>query len=214
MLSIVIFGPPGSGKGTQADLLAKAYDLEHISTGNLLRREVELGTPLGKRVGDILAAGELVPDEIVNELVLNKIKLLYKSGRGFVLDGYPRNLSQAKTLAVVKLNFAFLIQVSDEEVIDRISNRVVCNNCGMTYNLKTNPPKQADLCDKCGSVLMRRDDEDKEVIKNRLKIYHKQIDPLLDFYQQQGILHKIDGEQSIENVYQSMDQIIKKSFHD
>ena len=213
MLNIVIFGPPGSGKGTQADLLAKAYGLEHISTGNLLRREVELNTPLGKQVNKILSAGELVSDEIVNELVLSKIKSLYKAKRGFVLDGYPRNLSQAKTLAVVKLNFAFLIQVSDEEVIERIANRVVCS-CGMTYNLKTNPPRQPDVCDKCGSKLVRRDDEDKEVIKNRLKIYHEQIDPILDFYQQQGILHKIDGEQTIENVFQSIDKIIKKILHD
>lgn len=209
MLSIVIFGPPGSGKGTQADLLSRAYDLEHISTGNLLRQEVEKATSLGKKVEKILAVGDLVSDEIVNELILNKIKILHKSGKGFILDGYPRNISQAKTLAVVKLDFAFLIQVSDEEVIDRIANRIVCS-CGMTYNLKTNPPKKDNFCDKCGRKLIRRDDESIDVIKNRLRIYHKQIDPLLDFYQQQGILHKIDGEQTIENVFNSINKIIKK----
>ncbi len=209
MLSIVIFGPPGSGKGTQADLLSRAYDLEHISTGNLLRQEVENGSSLGKKVGKILAAGDLVSDEIVNELVLNKIKILHKSGKGFILDGYPRNISQAKTLAVVKLDFAFLIQVSDEEVIDRIANRIVCS-CGMTYNLKTNPPEKDNLCDKCGKKLIRRDDESIDVIKNRLRIYHKQIDPLLDFYQQKGILYKVDGEQTIEDVFNSINKIIKK----
>jgi len=213
MLNIIIFGPPGSGKGTQADLLAEEYDLEHISTGVLLRQEVAAGSDLGKQVEHLLAAGDLAPDEVVNELVLSRLKLLIDKNRGFVLDGYPRTISQAKTLAVVKMNFAFLIAISDEEAIARISGRLACA-CGMTYNIKTNPPKVDNICDNCGQSLRRRDDEDSSVVKNRLQIFHEQIDPLLDYYKQQGILHKIDGEQSIADVFSDINKIIRKSLDD
>lgn len=209
MNKIVIFGAPGSGKGTQAERLAKKYNLEHISTGELLRQAVAEKNLAGRLIEKTMNSGRLVPDDLVTELVLEKLKQLKKKNKGFILDGYPRNLTQAKALAVVKLDFVFLIDISAAESLRRIASRQVCA-CGAVYNSITNPPQVANVCDKCQTKLKRRDDEDENTVKERLAVFHQQTDPVIDYYQAKGMLHKVDGEQAIVTVAADLNKIIEK----
>ena len=199
-MKIVIFGPQGSGKGTQADILAEKLSIPHITMGDLLRLEVQSGSKLGKKIECFVNEGDLVPDEITLDLL--RLRLDQSDSRnGFIIDGYPRNLNQAKLLeGLTKIDLALEIWISDEESVKRITGRRPCPVCGAVYHLEFNPPKQAGACDKCGGKLIIREDDREDVIKNRLCIYHQQTEPLIDCYKRQGVHLKIDGMPLIAEV--------------
>jgi|SRR3989338_3299486 len=203
-MKIVIFGPQGSGKGTQADILAEKLNIPHITMGDLLRLEVQSGSKLGKTIEGLINEGDLVPDEITLDLL--KIRLSQSdSQNGFIIDGFPRNLNQSKLLdGLTKIDKALEIWISDEESAKRITGRRSCPVCGAVYHLKFNPPKEENKCDKCDSELIIRDDDREEVIKNRLVIYHEQTEPIIDYYQNQGVHLKIDGRPAIAEVSQEI----------
>ncbi len=208
-MNLVFLGPPGSGKGTQAVRVAKALHLAHISTGDLLREAVTNQTELGKKVEDIMKKGQLVPDEVVISLIGQKIST-FESGKGFILDGFPRNLPQAESLKFIfdhqkkKLEKAILLKVSDSEVIKRLSGRWHCPKCNTGYNYPRNMPKHEGICDKDGAMLLRRADDDEAVVRKRLEVYKKETEPVESFYREESILKEIDGEQIPDKVFQDI----------
>ena len=201
----MIIGPQGSGKGTQAKLLEKKFNLVHVATGDLLREAVKKKKRIGLKIKDILEKGELVPDEIVISLIKEELK----DSKNFILDGFPRTLEQTKALdKITKLDKVIDIIVSDKESVKRISGRRSCPKCGAVFHIITNPPKKRGICDNCGSELIQRDDDKEKVIKKRLKIYHEQTSLLEDFYRNEGILEEINGEQSIEKVFEDIVKVL------
>ncbi len=205
-MKIMLIGPQGSGKGTQAKLVAKKYNILHIATGDLLREAVQNKTELGLKIKKILEEGELVPDELVISLIKEKLK----SCEDFILDGFPRTIEQAKALdKITKLDKVIDIIVPDKESIKRISGRRSCPKCGAVFHIITNKPKKDEICDNCGTELIQRDDDKEEVIKKRLKIYHEQTSLLEDFYRNEGILEEINGEQSIEKVFEDIVKVLE-----
>jgi len=208
-MKIIFIGPPASGKGTQAEMLAQKYNLKLISTGNLFRWHIKNKTELGQKVEQIMTAGDLVSDLITNEIVKEEINKIQDS---FVLDGYPRNIVQAKFLnQLIKINLVFEIFINFEEVMRRLSGRRVCS-CGATYHLIFKPPQKNDFCDVCGSKLFQRDDDTEKKIKHRYQIYEKKTNPLIDFYQAQNILIKINGQPPIPDVFKEILNKSKKYF--
>lgn len=205
-MKIVIFGPQGSGKGTQAELIARRHGLPYISTGDIFRYNIKNQTSLGQQVEQYTKVGDLVPDELTNEIVKDRINQP-DCINGFVLDGYPRNKVQLDFLnGIADINHAFVIDISDEEAVKRLSNRLACK-CGLSYHKQFNPPKNDGVCDKCEGELYRRDDDEPEAIKNRLAIYHEQTEKLFAEFEQ-SILHKINGEMEIEEVYKQIDKYL------
>ncbi len=205
----MIIGPQGSGKGTQAKLISKKYNIPHIPTGDLLREAVKNKTELGLKIKDILDNGELVPDEIVISLIKKKIK---DCDNSFVLDGFPRTIEQAKALdKITKLDKVIDIIVSDKESIKRISGRRSCPKCGSVFHVVTNKPKKEGICDNCGTELIQREDDKEGVIKKRLKIYHEETSLLEDFYRNEDILEEINGEQPIEKVFKDIVKVIESN---
>jgi adenylate kinase len=206
-MNIVLLGPQGSGKGTQAKFISKKFNIPHISTGDIFRKNIKEETELGKLASSYINKGELVPDEVTNKLVESRIKE-DDCKEGYILDGFPRNLSQAKFLdSITKISHAVDIEIPDEEVIFRLEGRRTCTNkeCGAIYNVNTSPkPKNENKCDKCGSDLFQRDDDKPEAIKKRLEIYHNETSPLIAYYEKKGVLIKIDGTKSIEEVSQDI----------
>lgn len=211
-MRIILLGPPGSGKGTQAKLLSKKYSIPHIAMGDILREEVAKKTPLGKKVNIYMSKGELVPDEIVIEVLKKRLQEA-DCVNGFILDGFPRTLNQAKALdnmlneLNLKIDAVIYIDVPDEEIMKRLSLRRTCKVCGRIYNLHYNPPKQDGKCDVCGGELIIRDDDKPEVIKNRLKVYNDQTKPLVNYYETHKLLIRINGVDPIDKVFQ---QIVEK----
>ena len=201
---IIFLGPPGSGKGTQSDMLGKELKLPVISPGELLRHEEERHTKLGKMVEKKIDQGKLVSDEIIEKLIDKRIKNKDAS-RGFILDGYPRRLEQLLWLEKKIAKFseksviAFYVKVSNTEVKERIGGRRVCD-CGAAYHLKYNPPKKKDICDHCGHELEIRHDDTPDIIKDRLKTFHHYNKPMLNYYKKKGYLYVIDGEQDIHKI--------------
>jgi len=203
---LIFFGPPGSGKGTQVDMLAKKLKLPVICPGELLRHEIGLKTKIGKQVKSLVDLGKLVPDEIVEKIIDQRLKKP-DAQKGAIFDGYPRRQKQLdfliKRLARITSDkdyiYAILIDVSDREIKQRLSGRRACD-CGAVYHLKYNPPKKSGICDLCGKKLYIRDDDKSKVIAGRLKLYYEQTKPLIDFWQKKGKLIKINGEQSIKDV--------------
>ncbi|MBO3841335.1 MAG: adenylate kinase [Candidatus Brockarchaeota archaeon] len=186
-MRIVIFGPPGSGKGTYASRLAPRLGVPHISTGDILRDEVKSGSELGKSISSYVSSGKLVPDEVVNR-VMEKRLSQEDCGRGFILDGYPRTLQQAYFLeGVSKIDFVINLNVPDEVIVRRLSSRLVCRKCGAIYNKITLPPKVDGVCDKCGGGLYQRDDDKPEVIRERIRVYKNEAAPLLEHYRKAGV---------------------------
>lgn len=206
---IVLLGPMGSGKGTQAELISQKFKIPSISTGDIYRREMAENTDLGAMISSYYNQGLLVPDDITNALV--EIRLEQPDcEKGFILDGYPRSLSQAKALAkMTDLTHVLSIEVSDREAVSRIHGRIVCN-CGLSYHPRFNPPQKEGICDGCGGELYHRKDDDAEqALRKRLDIYHQEIRPLIDFYQERNIFYKINGEQDIKEVHQDIIKILK-----
>ncbi len=201
---ICLFGPQGSGKGTQAERLVDLFGVPHVSPGNIFRQAVAEGTELGAKVESIINAGTLVTDEITNELVKQRLEQ-EDCLEGFVLDGYPRNLVQADALdAMTSLTHVVLIDIPDEDSVARISQRRVCTNCGMTYHMESKRPKSDGICDSCGSKLIHRDDDKPEAIQKRLAIYHADTEPLLERYEKRGVLCRVDGRGSIDVVWEAV----------
>ncbi len=197
---IVILGPPASGKGTQATFLAERLNIPSISVGQILRDEVEKESECGKMVKDQMKSGGLVSNAIVNKLVRKRLEQP-DCQRGFVFDGFPRIMIQAKYLdTLIKITHVLEIAVSDQEVINRLSGRRTCPRCGRVYHLKFNPPKKDELCDDCQVKLEIREDDTEQAIRRRLKIYHQETEEVVGYYREKGLLIRINGEQSIEDV--------------
>jgi adenylate kinase len=197
-MNIIILGPQGSGKGTQAVRIAERYKLKHISTGDIFRENVKNETELGKKVQKIMNDGAFVPDEITNAIVKDTLQKVKKN---FILDGYPRTLKQAEYLArVIEIDVAINLNISDEDAVKRIASRRVCSKCGAGFNVLTLKPKKEGICDKCGGKLIQREDDKPEAIKKRLGEYHSNTEPILGFYEEQGTLLTFDGMKPINDV--------------
>lgn len=208
-MQLLIMGPPGAGKGTQAKLLVEKYGLVHLSTGDILRAEVKAGSDLGKRAQDFMQSGALVPDELMNEMVGEHVQASQE--QGFLLDGYPRTLPQAEAIDTwlgehsIQLDGVLNIQVDDGLLVGRIVNRISCHGCGAVYNRETNPPEQEGVCDKCGSTeLEGRNDDDAETLKNRLSAYREKTEPVVGHYQAQELVHHVDGSREIQDVHRAL----------
>ncbi len=209
-MNLVFLGPPGAGKGTQAKKLSQEMGLKHISTGDLLREAVKNQTPLGKKAKEFMDRGELVPDELIVAL----IEEVMPPGGGVILDGFPRTIAQAEALDKMlskkgmKLDKVLLFEVSDDVVVERLSGRRVCPSCGAVYHIKFNPPKEDQICDRCGTKLIQREDDKEEVIRNRLDVYRKQTEPLIEYYKDKGILIKLDASKDIQEVYHELKKVL------
>ncbi|MFH1029905.1 MAG: adenylate kinase [bacterium] len=203
-MRILFIGPQGSGKGTQAEMLGKKLKIPYISTGNIFRENLAKGTELGRLAKKYMNEGKLVPDNVTNELV--KDRLSWDDAKnGFILDGYPRNITQANFLTwIASLDKVFEVYISDKESLSRLSGRRSCRECGAIYHLTFNPPAKDGSCVKCGGKLYIREDDKAEKIKERLRIYHEETEKLIDYYSAKGILVKINGEQSIEKVHKDV----------
>lgn len=199
-MNIILFGAPGAGKGTQAEAIAEQSSIPTISTGNIIREALKSGTELGLKVKSYMESGGLVPDEIVIKIIEERVS---KSDckKGFILDGFPRTIPQAEALDKMGINIDKVIEidVSDDIIIERMSGRRVCEQCGLSYHLKNKKPQQEGICDKCHGTLVQREDDQPDTVKNRLKIYHAQTKPLENYYEKQGKLVIIQGDnKSIE----------------
>jgi adenylate kinase len=216
-MRLIFIGPPGSGKGTQAKLLGERLGLCHYSTGDVLRDAVRQGTPEGRRAASFVAAGKLVPDDLVNDIVASRFRGPDRPAR-FVMDGYPRNLAQAEAfdriLHEVGLNLhaVIFLAVSDEELVKRVSSRWNCPNpkCKATYNTLSKPPKQPGVCDDCQTPLMQRDDDKAETMLKRLKIYHGLTDELVAYYRQRGLVIDVPGIGDIETIYRTIQAALQQ----
>ena len=208
---LVFLGPPGAGKGTQAKLLSQRMGFLHLSTGDLLREAVKNQTPLGKKAKEYMDRGELVPDELIVQLIEETMP---KDGN-VILDGFPRTVNQALALEEMlkgkgeKISKVLFFDVPDEVIIDRLSGRRVCSKCGAVYHVKYNPPKIEGLCDLCGGSLVQRDDDREEVVKKRLEVYRKQTQPLIEFYQERGIIYKLDAGKGVEELFEEVKGLVR-----
>ena len=212
-LNLILFGPPGAGKGTQADRLRDDFRLLFISTGDMLRGNVKEGTDLGRQAQKFMDAGELVPDELIVAMAGERLKG-NDAQDGFILDGFPRTIEQAKALDKQltemgrRVTAAILVDVPDQEVVRRISGRRLCVKSGHNYHVDFDPPKREGVCDQDGSRLIQRDDDKDEVVRNRLKVYHDQTEPLIDYFDDQGLMRRIDGTRSPAEVHDHIRAVI------
>lgn len=212
-MKVIMLGAPGAGKGTQAKQIADKYSIPHISTGDIFRANIKNGTELGNKAKTYMDQGLLVPDELVVELVADRIQQ-DDCKNGFVLDGFPRTIPQAEALDAAlekineKMDYAIDVDVPDENIIKRMSGRRACLNCGATYHIVSIPTKVEGICDRCGSPVVLRDDDQPETVKKRLEVYHEQTQPLIDYYKTQEILRTVNGVQPMEDVFESIVEIL------
>ena len=212
-MKIIMLGAPGAGKGTQAKKIAEKYSIPHISTGDIFRANIKNGTELGKKAKTYMDQGLLVPDELVVDLVVDRVKQ-DDCKKGYVLDGFPRTIPQAealdKALAAIgeKMDYAIDVNVPDENIVHRMSGRRACVGCGATYHLEYAPTKTEGICDACGKELILRDDDKPETVKKRLGVYHEQTQPLIDYYTNAKILKTVDGTVDINDVFQTIVDIL------
>ena len=204
-MKIVMLGAPGAGKGTQADLICEKNGIPHISTGDIFRANIKDGTELGKRAKSYMDKGELVPDELTVEILLDRVAQ-DDCKKGYVLDGFPRTIPQAEVLEQEltklgdRIDFAIDVNVPDEDIVVRMSGRRSCPDCGAVYHVTYNKPAKEGVCDKCGASLVQREDDAEETVRNRLKVYHDQTAPLIAFYGERNVLHTVDGTQAMDKV--------------
>ena len=212
-MKIVMLGAPGAGKGTQAKRIAAKFSIPHISTGDIFRANIKNNTPLGAKAKSYMDKGELVPDELVIELIMDRFAQ-DDCVNGYLLDGFPRTIPQAEELDKAlksvndNLDYAIDVEVPDDNIINRMSGRRACVNCGATYHIVHNPPKVENECDTCNGELILRDDDKPETVKNRLDVYHTQTEPLLKYYTEKGILYTVDGTQDMDTVFDSICKIV------
>ncbi|NOY63977.1 MAG: adenylate kinase [Nitrospirae bacterium] len=212
-MRIVLLGAPGAGKGTQAKKLIEKYGIPQISTGDILRKAVADGTPLGKEAKSYMDRGELVPDSVVIGLVKERLQQ-DDCKKGFILDGFPRNTSQAETLDQVldemgmPLQVALSVDVDFDVLMKRLTGRRTCKSCGQMYNIYFSPPQKEGVCDKCGGELYQRDDDKEETIKKRLEVYEAQTAPLIDYYEKKGILKRVNGVGNIDEIFANICAIL------
>lgn len=212
-MKIIMLGAPGAGKGTQAKMIAEKYGIPHISTGDIFRYNIKNGTELGKEAKKYMDQGLLVPDELTVKILLDRVAQ-DDCKNGYVLDGFPRTIPQAEVLeeALTKLgdriDYAINVEVPDENIVKRMGGRRACVNCGATYHIEHVPPKKEGICDNCGSELILRDDDKPETVKNRLSVYHKQTQPLIDFYNGNGVLRTVDGTVDMKDVFNAIVAIL------
>jgi adenylate kinase len=212
-MKIIMLGAPGAGKGTQAKQIASKYDIPHISTGDIFRANIKNGTELGNKAKSYMDKGLLVPDELVVDLVVDRVAEK-DCEKGYVLDGFPRTIPQAEALdaALAKngesMEYAINVEVPDENIVKRMSGRRACVACGATYHLEHIPPKTEGVCDTCGKELILRDDDKPETVLNRLNIYHEQTQPLIDYYTKKGILKEVDGTKNMADVFADIVSIL------
>ncbi|MCD8375742.1 MAG: adenylate kinase [Oscillospiraceae bacterium] len=198
-MKLILLGAPGAGKGTQAEFISKRLNIPTISTGNMLRAAVQNGTPVGLRAKAFMDAGGLVPDEVIIGIVQERLAQPDCAG-GYILDGVPRTIAQAQALEDAGISFdaVLSLEISDETIVERMSGRRSCPDCGATYHIASAPPKEQGRCDKCGAQLLQRGDDKPETVLSRLKVYHEQTEPLKDFYARRGILKPADNQDTIE----------------
>ena len=212
-MKIIMLGAPGAGKGTQAKQIAAKYEIPHISTGDIFRANIKEGTALGMEAKSYMDKGQLVPDELTVKILLDRVSK-DDCKNGYVLDGFPRTIPQADVLdkAVSELNdkidYAINVDVKDDNIIRRMSGRRACLNCGATYHIEHIPPKKEGICDTCGSELVIRDDDKEETVKARLLAYHEQTQPLIDYYNNKGILKEVDGTKDMNDVFADIVNIL------
>ncbi len=208
-MRLVLLGPPGAGKGTQASAIVKKYNIPHISTGDILRANIKKGTELGKKAKEYMDKGLLVPDDLVVSIVKDRI-----TGddckNGFLLDGFPRTVNQGEALdreltqMSLKLDRVINIDVEKEVLIERAIGRRICKNCGATYHIKFNPSKEEGVCDICKGELLQRNDDTKETVEKRIEVYIKQTKPLIDYYMEKGLILNVDGSKSIDAIFKEI----------
>ena len=212
-MKIIMLGAPGAGKGTQAKKIAAKYGIPHISTGDIFRANIKNGTELGKKAKTYMDQGLLVPDELVVDLVVDRVNQ-DDCKNGYVLDGFPRAIPQAEALTEAlekmgqKVDFAIDVNVPDENIVKRMGGRRACVTCGATYHMVYAPTKKEGICDTCGGELILRDDDKPETVQKRLNVYHDQTQPLIDYYTSQGILRTVDGTVDIDDVFRAITEFL------
>ena len=204
-------GPPGAGKGTQAEILSRDLHIPTISTGNILRAAVKAGTPIGLKAKSYMDAGKLVPDEVIIGIIQERLAEA-DCANGFILDGVPRTIAQAEALEAhgIVFDHVLSLEISDEAIVERMDGRRVCGHCGTPFHLSSNPPKQAGVCDLCGGELIERDDDKPETVRARLEVYHQETEPLKEFYSKLGTLSAVPGDLgTIEDTTRAIKQVLE-----
>jgi adenylate kinase len=204
-MKLILLGAPGAGKGTQAELISKKLDIPTISTGNILRAAIKNETPVGLKAKEYMAKGALVPDNVIVGIVRERLAE-EDCKNGFILDGMPRTIAQAEALeeAGIDIDVALSLEVPDEVIEKRMTGRRTCHECGATYHIEANPPKEEGICDNCGGKLTIRDDDKPETVKNRLKVYHDVTEPLIAFYKERGKVRAVNGDGTLEDIAQKV----------
>ena len=212
-MKLILLGPPGAGKGTQAEVLSRDLNIPTISTGNILRAAVKAGTPIGLKAKSYMDAGKLVPDEVIIGIIQERLAEADCAG-GFILDGVPRTIAQAEALEAHGIQFDHVIslEISDEAIVKRMDGRRVCTQCGTPFHVESKPPKTAGVCDLCGGELVERDDDKPETVRARLVVYHDETEPLKQFYQERGKLNVVPGNMgTIEDTTRAIKQVLEAS---
>ena len=210
-MKLILLGPPGAGKGTQAEILSRDLHIPTISTGNILRAAVKAGTPIGLKAKSYMDAGKLVPDEVIIGIIQERLAEA-DCANGFILDGVPRTIAQAEALEAhgIVFDHVLSLEISDEAIVERMDGRRVCGHCGTPFHLSSNPPKQAGVCDLCGGELIERDDYKPETVRARLEVYHQETEPLKEFYSKRGTLSAVPGDLgTIEDTTRAIKQVLE-----